>query len=104
MPAIARENPLTEELRQELLAIDGVESITSHEVTSATVKFPQESVALKFPVFDREQMEQWLPEENLEQGSADYEELAANNGVVVTDSEDHLLSMFYGYTLLSGMC
>ena len=37
-------------------------------------------------------------EENLEQGSADYEELAANNGVVVTDSEDHLLSMFYGYT------
>ena len=41
-------------------------------------------------------MEQWLPEENLEQGSADYEELAANNGVVVTDSEDHLLSMFYG--------
>ena len=27
-----------------------------------------------------------------------YEELAANNGVVVTDSEDHLLSMFYGYT------
>ena len=98
LPAIARENPLTEELRQELLAIDGVESITSHEVTSATVKFPQESVALKFPVFDREQMEQWLPEENLEQGSADYEELAANNGVVVTDSEDHLLSMFYGYT------
>ena len=98
LPAIARENPLTEELRQELLAIDGVESITSHEVTSATVKFPQESVALKFPVFDREQMEQWLPEENLEQGSADYEELAANNGVVVTDAEDHLLSMFYGYT------
>ena len=98
LPAIARENPLTEELRQELLAIDGVESITSHEVTSATVKFPQESVALKFPVFDREQMGQWLPEENLEQGSADYEELAANNGVVVTDSEDHLLSMFYGYT------
>ena len=98
LPAIARENPLTEELRQELLAIDGVESITSHEVTSATVKLPQESVALKFPVFDREQMEQWLPEENLEQGSADYEELAANNGVVVTDSEDHLLSMFYGYT------
>lgn len=46
LPAIARENPLTEELRQELLAIDGVESITSHEVTSATVKFPQESVAL----------------------------------------------------------
>ena len=43
-------------------------------------------------------MEQWLPEENLEQGSVDYEELAANNGVVVTDSEDHLLSMFYGYT------
>lgn len=98
LPAIARENPLTEELRQELLAIDGVESITSHEVTSATVKFPQESVALKFPVFDREQMEQWLPEENLEQGSVDYEELAANNGVIVTDSEDHLLSMFYGYT------
>lgn len=98
LPAIARENPLTEELRQELLAIDGVESITSHEVTSVTVKLPQESVALKFPVFDREQMEQWLPEENLEQGSADYEELAANNGVVVTDSEDHLLSMFYGYT------
>ena len=65
-----------------------MESITSHEVTSATVKFPQESVALKFPVFDREQMEQWLPEENLEQGSADYEELAANNGVVVTDAED----------------
>ena len=30
LPAIARENPLTEELRQELLAIDGVESITSH--------------------------------------------------------------------------
>lgn len=55
-------------------------------------------VALKFPVFDREQMEQWLPEENLEQGSVDYEELAANNGVIVTDSEDHLLSMFYGYT------
>ena len=26
------------------------------------------------------------------------QELAANNGVVVTDSEDHLLSMFYGYT------
>ncbi|WP_302401963.1 ABC transporter permease [Neglectibacter timonensis] len=46
LPAIARENPLTEELRQGLLAIDGVESITSHEVTSATVKFPQESVAL----------------------------------------------------------
>ena len=62
------------------------------------MKFPQESVALKFPVFDREQMEQWLPEENLEQGSVDYEELAANNGVIVTDSEDHLLSMFYGYT------
>ena len=103
LPAIARENPLTEELRQELLAIDGVESITSHEVTSATVKFPQESVALKFPVFDREQMEQWLPEENLEQGSADYEELAANNGVVVTDSEDHLLSMFYGYTPAVGL-
>ena len=41
LPAIARENPLTEELRQELLAIDGVESITSHEVTSATVKFPR---------------------------------------------------------------
>ena len=98
LPAIARENPLTEELRQEPLAIDGVESITSHEVTSVTVKLPQESVALKFPVFDREQMEQWLPEENLEQGSADYEERAANNGVVVTDSEDHLLSMFYGYT------
>lgn len=36
--------------------------------------------------------------ENLEQGSVDYEELAANNGVIVTDSEDHLLSMFYGYT------
>ena len=71
LPAIARENQLTEELRQELLAIDGVESITSHEVTSVTVKLPQESVALKFPVFDREQMEQWLPEENLEQGSAD---------------------------------
>ena len=48
LPAIARENPLTEELRQGLLAIDGVESITSHEVTSATVKFPQESVALSF--------------------------------------------------------
>ena len=25
LPAIARENPLTEELRQELLAIDGVD-------------------------------------------------------------------------------
>ncbi len=41
LPAIARENPLTEELRQELLAIDGVESITSHEVTSVTVKLPR---------------------------------------------------------------
>ena len=48
--------------------------------------------------------EQWLPEENLEQGSADYEELAANNGVVVTDAEDHLLSMFYAIRLRSGMC
>ena len=52
VPDIARENPLTEELRQKLLALDGVESITSHEMISATVKFPQESDALKFPVFD----------------------------------------------------
>lgn len=49
-------------------------------------------------------MEQWLPEENLEQGSADYEELAVNNGVIVTDSEDHLLSMFMAIRLLLGMC
>ena len=34
----------------------------------------------------------------LSEYGADYEELAANNGVVVTDAEDHLLSMFYGYT------
>ena len=49
LPDIARENPLTEELRQKLLALDGVESITSHEVTSATVKFPPGKCCIKIP-------------------------------------------------------
>lgn len=97
-PEIAQENPLTEELRQELLSLDGVDAITTHEVVSANVTFPEETEALKFPVFDREKMGKWLPDENMEQGSADYEELAAKDGVIVTDSEDHLLNMLYGYT------
>ncbi len=97
-PDIARENPLTEELRQELLTLDGVESITPHEATFARVTFPDRTESLGFLVLDRMGMEKWLPDENMEKGSADYEELAANDGVIVTDSGEQLLSMLFGYT------
>lgn len=97
-PDIARENPLMEELRQELLTLDGVESITPHEATFAKVTFPDGTESLEFLVLDRTGMKMWLPDENMEKGSADYEELVANDGVIVTDSGEQLLSMLYGYT------
>ena len=98
IPDTARDNPLNESLQKELLALDGVEKVTPHQCTAAELVLPGKKEWFQIQVFNREMMERWLPQDALIEGTADYDELAEQNGIIITDASDHLLAMYYDYT------
>lgn len=96
---ISRENPLTPELREKVLAVDGVKSIVPRTSSAAILSLPNGvSDDFELHTFTREEMEELLPEKMMVDGTSDYDELVKNHGIVITDSmNDPMLSMLSGY-------
>ena len=81
LPDTARHNPLTAALRERLLALPGVESITARDLISAEIELPRSSDPFLIHSLDRARMEELLPPEALSEGTADYDALVAGGGV-----------------------
>lgn len=96
---ISRENPLTPELREKVLAVDGVKSIIPRTSSAAILSLPNGvSDDFELHTFTREEMEELLPEKMMVDGTSNYDELVKNHGIVITDSmDDPMLSMLSGY-------
>lgn len=96
---ISRENPLTPELREKVLAVDGVKSIIPRTSSAAILSLPNGvSDDFELHTFTREEMEELIPEKMMVDGTSDYDELVKNHGIVITDSmDDPMLSMLSGY-------
>lgn len=99
VPEISRKNPLTKELREKILAVDGVESIIARKRTTANVILPNGvSDQFEIHVQNEEEMAQLIPEDVLYNGISDYAELVKGNGIVITDDSDKFLNMYWDYT------
>lgn len=98
-PEISRNNPLTPQLKEKILAVDGVKSINSRTSASAFVSLPNGAAAdFYLHTFTREEEQELLPPEMVLEGTADYDELVKNHGIVVTDDiEKPLSTMYSGY-------
>lgn len=99
LPEISRNNPLTPELKEKILAVDGVKSMNSRTSASAFVSLPNGASAdFYLHTFTREEMKELLPPDMMLEGTTDYDELVKNHGIVVTDDIDKPLSTLYsGY-------
>ena len=98
-PEISRNNPLTPELKEKILAVDGVKSINSRASSSAFVSLPNGAAAdFYLHTFTREEEQELLSPEMVLEGTADYDELVKNHGIVITDDlEKPLSAMYSGY-------
>lgn len=99
LPEISRNNPLTPELKEKILAVDGVKSMNSRTSASAFVSLPNGASAdFYLHTFTREEMKELLPPDMMLEGTTDYDELVKNHGIVVTDDiEKPLSTMYSGY-------
>ena len=99
LPEISRNNPLTPELKEKILAVDGVKSMNSRTSASAFVSLPNGASAdFYLHTFTREEMKELLPPDMMLEGTTDYDELVKNHGIVVTDDIEKPLSTLYsGY-------
>ena len=99
LPEISRNNPLTPELKEKILAGDGVKSMNSRTSASAFVSLPNGASAdFYLHTFTREEMKELLPPDMMLEGTTDYDELVKNHGIVVTDDIEKPLSTLYsGY-------
>lgn len=91
------ENLLSDELYETLSSMDSVEKITRFNSSYVFVEFPRNSEGQNLTGLTREQVKELLPQDFMVEGTADYDEMAAKNGVIIGDSEK-LLEKFYGFT------
>lgn len=98
-PETLRNNPLTPELRQKILEVDGVKSITPRTGSTAVVSLSNNvSTDMDLHAFTQEEMKELIPDDLLLEGTADYDTLVQNHGVVVTDNKSEpMLSLLYDY-------
>lgn len=100
-PETLRHNPLTPELHQKILEVDGVESITSHTGFTAVASLPNgtsTNSGIDFHVFTSEEKEKLIPDDLLLEGTSDYDTLVQNHGIIVTDSNSEpILPLLYDY-------
>ena len=98
-PETLRHNPLTPELRQKILEVDGVDSVIPRTGITAFVSLPNTvSKDMDLHVFNREEMKELIPDDLLLDGTADYDTLVQNHGIVVTDSmNEPMLPLLYDY-------
>ncbi len=84
-----RDNPLNDELKEQLLDNTQIESVTALQSCTASVYFPGNTNVEGIPYFDvvglsKEFLEQH--QDTLLTGSMNYEELVAQNGILMDDS------------------
>ncbi len=95
----SKNNPLTLELREKILAVDGVESLTVHSGTGIYATLPNgTSDDFEVHVLNRQEMAQYLPEDALIEGTTDYDRLMQENGLVITDSSEQFFQTYWDYT------
>ena len=93
-PEISRNNPLTPELKEKILAVDGVKSINSRASSSAFVSLPNGAAAdFYLHTFTREEEQELLSPEMVLEGTADYDELIADNGIILLQERADLNGM-----------
>ena len=97
---ISRHNPLTQELREKVLAVNGVETMISRTSSAAFLTLPNGiSDDFELHTFTREEMEELFPENTLVDGISDYDELVEKQGILITDSiNEPMLSMLSDYS------
>lgn len=97
IPEQALDNPLYDDLREQILALPDVDAITSYDAVTVEIDLPRKADTFIITAMRREQFSQQLPDNRIAAGTADYDALAEGNGILISDSSDHILSG-YDYT------
>ena len=97
IPEQALDNPLYDDLREQILALPDVDAITSYDAVTVEIDLPRKADTFIITAMSREQFSQQLPDNRIAAGTADYDALAEGNGILISDSSDHILSG-YEYT------
>ena len=101
IPEQALDNPLYDDLREQILALPDVDAITSYDAVTVEIDLPRKADTFIITAMSREQFSQQLPDNRIAAGTADYDALAEGNGILISDSSDHILSG-YDYTTQIG--
>lgn len=97
-------NPLNEELKERLLENPQIEAVTALQSCTANVYLPQNTNVEDQPYFDVVGISKEFlvrHQDTLLAGSMDYDQLAAQNGILIDDSE-RMLSQFAHYNASIG--
>ncbi len=97
IPDTARNNPLSPELKEQLLALSEIADITSYSMISAGVVLPEVTDDFAVNAFDRDTFARLLSAEAMAEGTSDYDELTEENGVVITDNTEQFLKLYWDY-------
>lgn len=93
---IQQENPLNEAVREQLLNLPGVDYLTSYSVAGIQTDLPKNEEPLSVRGITAEQLKTAVIDGKLKEGEAEYEELLANDGVLVVKTSDNLMEKLYG--------
>lgn len=93
---IQQENPLNEAVRGQLLNLPGVDYLTSYSVAGIQTDLPKNEEPLSVRGITAEQLKTAVMDGKLKEGEAEYEELLANDGVLVVKTSDNLMKKLYG--------
>ncbi len=96
IPEQALDNPLYDDLREQILALPDVDAITSYDAVTVEIDLPKGG-HLHHNRHEETVQDQQLPDNGIAAGTADYDALAEGNGILISDSSDHILSG-YEYT------
>ncbi len=97
IPEQALDNPLYNDLREQILALPDVDAITSYDAVTVEIDLPGKADPFIITGMTREQFGQQIPENRIAAGTADYDALVEGNGILISDSSDRILSG-YDYT------
>ena len=90
IPEQALDNPLYDDLREQILALPDVDAITSYDAVTVEIDLPRKADTFIITAMRREQFSQQLPDNRIAAGTADYDALAEGNGILISDSSDHI--------------
>lgn len=91
---IQKNNPLNETLREQLISIPEVDYITTYSVTSIEIPQIKEKEAFNIRGLTKEQMSNMYADQHILDGTADYQQLFEQNGILVAPGGNTLETVY----------